>query len=163
MQAGPTTITIMLAMIGVGFSIGNHLGGKFADRSLNHTLIGFLLLLIGIMLLMPWLAQNAIGAAIGMLIWGAAAFALVPPLQMRVMTLAVGAPSLASSVNVGAFNLGNALGAAAGSLVLSLNMGYAAVSFAGALLAALCLLLLLWQIKRPALQQVEHGVNDQCC
>lgn len=163
MQASPTTITLMLAMIGIGFSIGNHLGGKFADRSLNHTLIGFLLLLISIMLLMPWLAQNFIGAAIGMLIWGAAAFALVPPLQMRVMTLAAEAPSLASSVNVGAFNFGNAIGAAAGSLVLSLNLGYAAVSFAGALLAALCLLLLLWQIKRPALQSTTHSTEDPCC
>ena len=45
------------------------------------------------------------------MIWGAATFALVPPLQMRVMSVAHEAPGLASSVNIGAFNLGNAVGA----------------------------------------------------
>jgi DHA1 family inner membrane transport protein len=162
MHATPTTISLMLAIIGVGFSIGNHLGGKFADRSLNLTLISCLVLLIGIMLLMPLLAQTAIGAGIALLIWGAAAFALVPPLQMRVMTLAAAAPSLASSVNVGAFNLGNALGAAAGSLVLSLHFSYAAVAVAGALLAALGLLLLCWQIRHPALG-TQPCREDGCC
>ena len=49
----------------------------------------------------------------GLLIFGFGTFAVVPPLQMRVMRAATDAPGLASSVNVGAFNLGNALGAAA--------------------------------------------------
>ena len=44
MQASPQTITLMLVLIGIGFSIGNHLGGKFADLSLEKTLIGFLVL-----------------------------------------------------------------------------------------------------------------------
>jgi len=52
--------------------------------------------------------------AIGLLLWGGAAFAIVPPVQMRVMEAASEAPGLASSINVGAFNLGNALGAAVG-------------------------------------------------
>jgi DHA1 family inner membrane transport protein len=36
----------MLVLIGVGFSLGNYLGGKFADRSVSGTLKGFLLLLM---------------------------------------------------------------------------------------------------------------------
>jgi len=63
----------------------------------------------------------------------------VPPVQTRVMRAAAQAPSLASSVNVGAFNLGNALGAAVGGVVISAGYGYAAV--AGGLLAAAGLLL----------------------
>ncbi|CAI3132905.1 Inner membrane transport protein YdhP [Acinetobacter calcoaceticus] len=157
-HASPTFITFMLMLIGVGFSIGNHLGGRFADLSINKTLIGFLVLLIVMMVTFPILAQSQIGAAIALVIWGAATFALVPPLQMRVMSVAHEAPGLASSVNIGAFNLGNAVGAAAGALVLDLGWGYSAVSFAGALLAGLALLLVLFQIKResspaPALQQ----------
>lgn len=149
-HASPTFITFMLMLIGVGFSIGNHLGGRFADLSINKTLIGFLVLLIVMMVTFPILAQNQIGAAIALVIWGAATFALVPPLQMRVMSVAHEAPGLASSVNIGAFNLGNAVGAAAGALVLDLGWGYSAVSFAGALLAGLALLLVLFQIKRES-------------
>lgn len=149
-HASPAFITFMLVLIGVGFSIGNHLGGRFADLSINKTLIGFLVLLIVMMVTFPILAQSQIGAAIALVIWGAATFALVPPLQMRVMSVAHEAPGLASSVNIGAFNLGNAVGAAAGALVLDLGWGYSAVSFAGALLAGLGLLLVLFQIKRES-------------
>ena len=150
-HASPTFITFMLMLIGVGFSVGNHLGGRFADLSINKTLIGFLVLLIVMMVTFPILAQSQIGAAIALVIWGAATFALVPPLQMRVMSVAHEAPGLASSVNIGAFNLGNAVGAAAGALVLDLGWGYSAVSFAGALLAGLGLLLVLFQIKRETI------------
>lgn len=146
-QATPTTITLMLVLIGIGFSIGNHLGGKFADISLNKTLIGFLIVLMLMMLLFPMLAETALGAGIALVVWGAAAFAVVPPLQMRVMSVAHEAPGLASSVNIGAFNLGNALGAAAGGAVLSMGMSYAAVSITGAGLTAIGLVLVLIQIK----------------
>lgn len=146
-HASPTFITIMLVLIGIGFSIGNHFGGKFADLSLDKTLIGFLALLIGLMLIFPILAQTQLGAAIGLVIWGAAAFAIVPPLQMRVMAVAHEASGLASSVNVGAFNLGNAIGAAAGGAVLSIGLNYTAVSIIGALLAGVGLILVFIQIK----------------
>ncbi|AMW80223.1 MFS transporter [Acinetobacter sp. TGL-Y2] len=153
-QATPTTITFMLVLIGVGFSIGNHFGGKFADLSLNKTLIGFLILLMLMMLLFPILAKTALGAGIALVVWGAAAFAVVPPLQMRVMSVAHEAPGLASSVNIGAFNLGNALGAAAGGAVLSMGMTYAAVSITGAVLSALGLILVLIQIKLSTVTKV---------
>ena len=146
-HASPELITFMLVLIGIGFSIGNHFGGKFADQSLDKTLIGFLVLLMLMMLLFPILATTTIGAAIALIIWGAAAFAVVPPLQMRVMTVAHDAPGLASSVNIGAFNLGNALGAVTGAAVLNLNLSYAAVSYAGATLSAIALILVLIQMK----------------
>ena len=47
----------MLVLIGVGFSIGNHLGGRFADLSINKTLIGFLVLLIVMMVTFPILLK----------------------------------------------------------------------------------------------------------
>ncbi|HIH5233269.1 TPA: MFS transporter [Klebsiella variicola] len=128
-------------LIGVGFSLGNYLGGKFADRSVSGTLKGFLLLLMAIMLAIPLLAQSQAGAAISMIVWGAATFAVVPPLQMRVMCVAHEAPGLSSSVNIGAFNLGNALGAAAGGAVISGGLGYAFVPVMGAIIAGLALLL----------------------
>ena len=158
-HASPMFITLMLVLIGIGFSIGNHLGGKFADLSLTKTLTSFLLLLMVSMLLFPILAQTQIGAALALIVWGAAAFAVVPPLQMRVMSVAHEAPGLASSVNIGAFNLGNALGATAGGAVLNMGMSYAAVSIAGAVLTALGLVLVFIQMKmnKAPVQQYSHS------
>ncbi|MCA1222455.1 flavodoxin-dependent (E)-4-hydroxy-3-methylbut-2-enyl-diphosphate synthase, partial [Streptomyces sp. 8L] len=78
----------------------------------------------------------ASSAALGVLLFGAATFAIVPPLQIRVMQAASEAPGLASSINVGAFNLGNAVGAALGGAVISSGLGYAAIPVAGGMLAA---------------------------
>ncbi|MBS6736792.1 MAG: MFS transporter [Enterobacteriaceae bacterium] len=149
-DATPAFITAMLVLVGVGFSIGNYLGGKLADRSVTATLKGFLLLLIVIMVAIPWLARSEIGAAISMVIWGAATFAVVPPLQMRVMRVAHEAPGLSSSVNIGAFNLGNALGAAAGGAVISGGLGYTVVPVTGAIIAGMALLLVLFSGRTSA-------------
>ncbi|MGK6318938.1 MFS transporter [Sphingomonas sp. DT-204] len=145
-------VTAMLVLIGVGFTIGNVAGGKLADRSLDGSLIAFLSVIVLVMLAFPLLAKSAAGAAIALLVWGAATFAVVPPLQMRVMQAAAEAPGLASSVNVGAFNLGNALGAGAGAAAIALGLGYAAVPIAGALIAGAGLLLVLaGRAARPSL------------
>lgn len=143
--ASPNFVTAMLVLIGIGFTLGNTMGGRFADRSLDGSLIAFLVLIIADLLAFPWLATTQTGAAIALLIFGFGTFAVVPPLQMRVMRAATDAPGLASSVNVGAFNLGNALGAAAGGGVISAGMGYTAVPVAGAVIAAAGLGLVLWQ------------------
>ena len=156
-EATPLFVTVMLVLIGVGFSIGNYLGGKFADRSESATLKGFLLLLVAIMLLIPLLARSDIGAAVSMVIWGAATFAVVPPLQMRVMRVASEAPGLSSSVNIGAFNLGNALGAAAGGAVVSAGLGYSFVPVMGAIIAGLALLLVLFTSRTAAKVVYANG------
>ncbi|KJV35706.1 MFS transporter [Luteibacter yeojuensis] len=153
-HAGPGFVTLSLVLVGIGFTIGNALGGKLADRSVVGALVTLLLVLALTMLAMPWLATTAVGAAIGLTVWGAASFAIVPPMQMQVMRAAAGAPGLASSVNVGAFNLGNALGAALGGAVLGTGMGYASLPVAGAILAGLSLAVVLGRTvvvrNRPA-------------
>jgi DHA1 family inner membrane transport protein len=134
-------ITIALVLIGVGFTIGNYVGGRAADWSLTGAASMFLALLSLMMFLSPLLLGTHIGAAITLVIWGMAAFAIVPPLQMRVMQAASEAPGLASSINIGAFNLGNAIGAGIGGMVINAGVDYAYVPVAGgvAALAALAL------------------------
>lgn len=147
-HATPLFVTAMLVLIGVGFSLGNWLGGRLADRSVTGTLKGFLALLIVIMAAIPWLARSEFGAALSMVVWGAATFAVVPPLQMRVMRVASDAPGLSSSVNIGAFNLGNALGAAAGGAVIQAGLGFSMVPVMGAMIAGLGLLLVMLSSRR---------------
>lgn len=96
---------------------------------------------MGSLILMPSLAVKPLIAVIGMFVWAVAAFIIVPPLQIRAMNAASGAPSLAASINIAGFNLGNALGAGAGSGVLKAGLGYSYVSYAGGLMAGIALLL----------------------
>ena len=135
-QASPDFVAFALVLIGVGFTLGNSLGGRLADWSLDGATKLILATLALTMLLLPVLLTTHTGAAIGLVFWGAAAFGIVPPVQMRVMQAASQAPGLASSVNVGAFNLGNAVGAALGGMVIGQGLGYAAVPWVGAALAA---------------------------
>lgn len=136
-NATPAFIAAMLVLTGIGFTIGNTVSGKLSDKWPRGTLLGCFTLLAVSMCLFPLFARSEIGVATVLLIWGAASFGLVPPLQTRVMQEAHDAPGLASSVNIGAFNLGNALGAAAGSLVIDAGLGYAWVTPVGALLAVM--------------------------
>jgi MFS transporter, DHA1 family, inner membrane transport protein len=135
-HASPGFVAFALVLIGIGFTIGNSLGGRLADWSLDGATKLILAVLAVTMAVLPLVMTTEIGAAIGLVVWGAAAFGMVPPVQMRVMQAAAQAPGLASSVNVGAFNLGNALGAALGGVVIGQGLGYAAVPLVGAALAA---------------------------
>jgi len=143
-------VTLALVLIGIGFTIGNGLGGRMADWSLDGATKIFLAALAVTMLALPWLLSTHIGAAIGLLVWGVTTFAIVPPVQMRVMQAASEAPGLASSINVGAFNLGNAVGAAVGGGVLSLGLGYQDIPVAGGLLAAAGLILVMIGTRKSA-------------
>lgn len=134
-RASPSFVAFALVLIGIGFTLGNSLGGRLADWSLEGATRLMLAALALIMLALPLLMSSHVGAAIGLVLWGAAAFGIVPPVQMRVMQAAAQAPGLASSVNVGAFNLGNAVGAALGGAAISQGLGYAAVPWVGAALA----------------------------
>jgi DHA1 family inner membrane transport protein len=135
-HASPGFVAFALVLIGIGFTLGNSLGGRLADWSLDGATKLILAALAAIMAVLPLVMRTEVGAAIGLVIWGAAAFGMVPPVQMRVMQAAAQAPGLASSVNVGAFNLGNAVGAALGGVVIGQGLGYAAVPLVGAALAA---------------------------
>lgn len=131
-QATPGFVTFVLVVVGLGFTVGNKVGGRMADKSLDGSLMFFLALLIGLMLIFPLIMHSALLVAGVIFLWAMAAFAVVPPLQMRAMEAASDAPNLASSINVGAFNLGNALGAAVGAGVIRAGLGYGWVSIAGA-------------------------------
>lgn len=152
-QASTAFITAMLVLYGIGLTLGNVWGGKAADRSVDRTLIVSLSALILVLLAFTVLMRWPLPAALAILIWGIASFAIVPPLQMRVMEAAKAAPNLASAVNIGAFNLGNAIGAALGGAVIKAGLGYPAISLAGAAMAGLGLLMVLgfaWRSRGAA-------------
>jgi DHA1 family inner membrane transport protein len=137
----------MLVTYGIGLTVGNWLGGRFADRSVDLTLAVTFAALSIILIAFAALMGQAAPSAVLIFLWGVASFALVPPLQVRVMTAAADAPNLASAVNIGAFNLGNAFGAALGGGVIAGGLGFPAVAIAGAATSAIGLAIVLLSMR----------------
>lgn len=136
-------VTWLLVLFGLGMVGGNLVGGRFADRALMPMLYVSLGGLAVVLVLFTLTAHNKALAAVTIALIGALGFATVPPLQKRILDQAHGAPTLASAVNIGAFNLGNALSAWLGGLVIAAGLGYTAPNWVGALMALAALLLAL--------------------
>ncbi|ADI08461.1 major facilitator superfamily permease [Streptomyces bingchenggensis BCW-1] len=134
-----SAVTWLLVLFGLGLVGGNLIGGRYADRALMRMLYLTLGGLAVVLAAFGFTAHNKIAAAATLVLVGAFGFATVAPLQKRVMDQAPDAPTLASAANIGAFNLGNALAAWLGGIVISAGMGYTAPNWVGALMAAAAL------------------------
>ncbi|MBI6404439.1 MFS transporter [Proteus sp. PR00208] len=138
-------VAMLLVVIGLGFTVGNYLGGKLSAKGIDRTLVMFFILLILSMILLPLVSNHLFLTIITLFIWSVASFALVPPLQIKTMQIAHDAPGLVSSVNIGAFNLGNAIGAVIGGVALKYS--YNIVPLSAALVGIIGLLLVFAQYK----------------
>ncbi|CAM5245630.1 MFS transporter OS=Streptomyces alboniger OX=132473 GN=CP975_17495 PE=4 SV=1 [Streptomyces alboniger] len=137
-----STVPWLLVLFGVGGFVGNVVGGKAADRSVDRALIVFIAALTVSLVAFALTAHSQPATIAALLAMGAAGFGSVPALQMRVMTFGDDAPTMASAANIGAFNLGNALGAWIGGLTITAGFGYTSPIWAGAALTASALLVL---------------------
>ena len=111
------------------------------------SMVGILIALAIIEVIFSFTVHSQFGAVITVFIWGIAAFATVPALQMRVVSQADSAPNLASTLNIGAFNLGNAGGAFLGAMIISGGGALTTVPLAAAGVAILALLVTLISMK----------------
>jgi DHA1 family inner membrane transport protein len=139
----PHGVTGALLAIGVGLTIGNLIGGRLADRNLLGTVIGAFAGVMVVLILLALVIHSAVPTLALLVLWGGLAFALVSPLQIWVVDAATDAPNLASTLNQGAFNLGNAIGAWLGGSALNAGMQYAHLPYVGAAVTAVALALTL--------------------
>ena len=152
-------VSPILLVFGVGLIAGNLLGGKLADRHLVRALLLTLVALIVVLGAMTFALHSKVLVVLFVGLLGIAAFATVPPLQLWVLHTADDAKSLASSLNIGAFNLGNALGAWLGGVVVARGPGLSALTWVAALITFSGLLIALWARQRDAnLQRLPAGV-----
>ncbi|MFC3995983.1 MFS transporter [Nocardiopsis sediminis] len=134
-------VTWLLVLFGLGMVAGNAVGGRLTDTAPVPTLYIALSALSLSLLAFTWGAHSMVASAVLLFLIGASAFATVAPLQMRVMDKAASAPTLASALNIGFFNLGNAIGAWLGGFAISLGWGLTSPNWVGALLPAGALVL----------------------
>lgn len=127
-------VSPILLVLGAGLMVGNLLGGRVADRHLMTALFGSLFALTLVLALMTFALHNKVAMVVFAGLLGIAAFATAPPLQMWVLNKAHGAgQSLASSFNIAAFNLGNAIGAWLGGAIIDRGPGLEAIPWIAAL------------------------------
>jgi DHA1 family inner membrane transport protein len=151
-RLSPTSVSKVLVVFGVGITVGNLLGGRLSDWKQMPVLIGGIMLLIVILLVMPFLVLSLTPAVVMIFVWGCVHFATGSPLQARIVEQAKGAPNLASTLNQGAFNLGNALGASLGGIMLTEGISYRYLPWGSAAVAGVALLVALIALR---VEQIE--------
>ena len=143
----PHTVTLTLLLFGVGITFGNYYGGALSDWRPILFLITALLTLIATLIALYFAEPHVLPAILMILIWGAVQFAAGAPLQSRIVDQAAAAPNLASTLNQGAFNFGNATGASLGGLMLTAGYSYRQLPIASALVTVVTLGLALLSAK----------------
>ncbi len=146
------TVAGLLVVFGIGAVIGNFAGGKLADGHVMRGVTTVLTALVAVLALFWLVSPVPMASAVALFLFGAIGFSIIPSLQARIQSVAVAAPTLALSVNVSAFNLGNGLGAWLGGVVIDKGFGVRAVPLAASLVAAvsLGLTLLSWRNDRKS-------------
>lgn len=137
-----------LFLIGAGLTVGNILGGKLADWKVSFSLILSFSLIAIFSLLFSWTSHALWLAEVTLFLWAMATFATVPGLQINVVRHGKEAPNLVSTLNISAFNVGNALGAWVGGAVIGHGYGLTAVPVAAAALAAVGLVICLITFRK---------------
>jgi DHA1 family inner membrane transport protein len=150
------TVPWLLILFGVGLFIGNTVGGKAADKNVDRTLLVALAVLVVVLVAFALTAGNQPMTIASMVLLGGFGFATVPGLQMRVMKYATSAPTLASGANIGAFNIGNALGAWLGGVTITAGLGYTSPIWAGAGITLLGLAVMAFAASRAKAARAKN-------
>ncbi|MFI8853338.1 MFS transporter [Streptomyces sp. 891-h] len=130
-----TSVTWVLALFGIGMTLGTLVAGPLTDRAPRRTLYAALGLMAVLMVTfhfaapVKWAALTLVG------LLGAVGFLITTPVQMLVMRAAAQAPTIASASNHSAFNLANAGGAWLGGVVIAAGWGWMSPTLVGAALA----------------------------
>ncbi|GGO20402.1 MFS transporter [Micromonospora parathelypteridis] len=135
------TVPWALVAVGLGMTVGNALGGWFADRDLQRSLvIGFVAMIVSIAVF-SLVASTPVGLFVGAFLVGATSLYLGPVLQACLITAAPGAQLMGAALNQSATNIANSLGALLGSVAITAGLGYLAPARVGVVLAILGLVL----------------------
>ncbi|MER6145903.1 MFS transporter [Streptomyces sparsogenes] len=129
------SVTVVLALFGIGMTLGALIAGPLTDRALRPTLYGSLAALAAVLVLFDFTVHVKWAALATVVVLGAVGFMTTTPLQMLVMNKARHAPTLASASNHSAFNLANAGGAWLGGVAIAAGWGWTSPTLVGAALA----------------------------
>ena len=155
---GSATVPLLLALYGVGMTLGTVASGRVARLGLLN---GIILALASIAALLSVfalaVATSPASALVAVLLLGFLPSVLVPMLQTRLMDVAHEGQALAAALNHSTLNIANALGAWLGSVVLAAGLGYEWPSRVGAVLAVLGLAIAVWSAAAEPATRAAGG------
>lgn len=128
-------VPIVLVLTGTGMTIGNILGGHFADKDLRRTLLWGLTIMAAVLAVLALTAAWIWALFVTMFLMGLVSASISPAVQTRLMDVSGDNQSIAAALNHSAFNIGNSLGAFLGGAVIAAGFGFAAPAWVGAVLA----------------------------
>ncbi|MBX4984679.1 MFS transporter [Rhizobium lentis] len=142
------SVSLILVLYGIAIAIGNIAGGRIANHNPVKALIGLFILQAIVLVILTFTAVSPVLAIATLAALGFLQFGNVPGLQIYVVKLAKehrpGAVDVASALNIAAFNLGIAIGAWLGGLVVESPLGLGATPWVGAILVVVALFLTIW-------------------
>ena len=130
-----SSVTLVLALFGIGMTLGALIAGPLTDRAMRPTLYGGLATLAVAMLVFHAVVEIKWAAMVMVVVLGGVGFMTTTPLQMLIMQKARHAPTLASAGNQSAFNLANAGGAWLGGVAIAVGWGWTSPMLVGVVLA----------------------------
>lgn len=118
----PSAVGIILLVYGIAVAIGNTIGGKVANKNAIKALFWMFLIQAAILVILSFTVPFKVVGIISLFFLGIFAFMSVPGLQIYVVQLAEkyvpSAVDVASALNIAAFNVGIAIGASVGGLIV---------------------------------------------
>lgn len=146
-----STVSIILLLYGVAIAIGNIVGGKVSNKNPLKALLWIFVLQTVVLLIFTFTVHHVIPGMITLFVMGALYFANVPGLQLFVVQTAEkhlpGTEDVASAFNIASFNIGIAIGAYAGGLIVASPLGLQATPWVGAIFVSIAIVVTLISIK----------------
>jgi DHA1 family inner membrane transport protein len=121
----------VLLLNGLGATIGVFIGGKLAARHLMPSLIIMLALQAVVLAVIYAVSPYPLPMVVALTVWGGLNFAVGTPIQTRILAWTADAPNLASSLIPSGFNIGIAIAASVGAMMLSAGLPYRSLPLVG--------------------------------
>lgn len=160
MGLSESMVNVVLVLYGIAIAFGNLIGGKAANKNPLKALLWMFVLQAIALLVFSFTASDSVFGIITLFIMGALSFSNVPGLQLYVVQLSErylpGTEDVASAFNIAAFNVGIAIGAYVGGLVVESSLGLEATPWIGALFVMLAIVVTLISSKMSAGKNVKE-------
>lgn len=127
----PAILPFYLLLGGAGAVAGIFTGGRLADWRLSPSLVTIFFANAACLFVTFLVMSNPLAMGVMMVINGAFGFMFSTPVQLRILKAAAAAPNLASTLISTAYNVGIALGAVVGAVLLTWGLGYTVLPLVG--------------------------------
>ncbi|GFD83204.1 chloramphenicol resistance protein [Tenacibaculum sp. KUL118] len=147
--------SILLLVYGIAIALGNVIGGKVSNKKPGKALMVMFALQAIVLLILYFTASSQIWSVVTLFFMGILAFSNVPALQLYVVKMSEkylpGTEDVSSALNIAAFNVGIAIGAYVGGLIIESSLGVGATPWVGSMLVIVGFLITLILYKKEKL------------